>query len=159
MPATTTSERHRTVREQLLAQDEHAESGGAEGEGGGVGLAEVREEVPHPLPEVAVRALEPEELRELRAGQVQGDPGLEAGHDRLGDEAHEAPAPKSQAAKAIAATMRAVAEASAAKRDGSPPAMSPSEVPTSSEIAEVTVTAVCRELQKSQNTSPANRQE
>ena len=34
---------------------------------------------------------------------------------------------------------------------------SASDAPTSSEIADVTVTAVCCELQKSQNTSPANR--
>jgi len=41
----------------------------------------------------------------------------------------------------------------------SPPASSPSDVPTRSEIAEVTVTAVCRELQKSQKRSPAKREE
>ena len=40
---------------------------------------------------------------------------------------------------------------------GSPPAISPSDAPTSSEIAEVTVTAVWRELQNSQKTSPPNR--
>ena len=47
--------------------------------------------------------------------------------------------------------------ASAAKRAGSPPASSPSVEPISSEIADVTVIAVCRELQNSQNTSPENR--
>jgi hypothetical protein len=31
-------------------------------------------------------------------------------------------------------------------------------VPTTSEMAEVTITAVCRELQKAQNTRPAKRQ-
>ena len=51
-----------------------------------------------------------------------------------------------------------MAAASAAKRAVSPPARSPSDEPTSSEIAEVTVIAVCRELQKSQKTSPAKRQ-
>ena len=35
---------------------------------------------------------------------------------------------------------------------------SPSDVPTSSDMAEVTVIAVCRELQNSQKTSPENMQ-
>ena len=35
--------------------------------------------------------------------------------------------------------------------------MLPSDEPMSSEIAEVTVIAVCRELQNSQNTSPPKR--
>ena len=84
-------ERHRAVGQQPLAEDEQAQRRRAEREGRGVRLPEVREDVPHPLPEVAVAALEPEELGQLRAGEVQGHPGLEAGHDRLGDEVHEAP--------------------------------------------------------------------
>jgi hypothetical protein len=48
--------------------------------------------------------------------------------------------------------------ASAPKRDASPPANSPSEEPTNSEIADVTVIAVWRELQNSQKTSPENGQ-
>ncbi len=51
----------------------------------------------------------------------------------------------------------AVADASATNRVVSPPAMSPSDAPTSSEMAEVTVMVVWRELQNSQKTSPPNR--
>ena len=47
--------------------------------------------------------------------------------------------------------------ASAREARRSPPAISPSEAPTSSEIAEVTVIAVWRELQNSQKTRPENR--
>ena len=67
------------------------------------------------------------------------------------------PALTSQAMKAMSATSKAVPAASAPKRVVSPPAMSPSDAPTSSEMAEVTVMAVCRELQNSQKTSPPNR--
>ena len=69
------------------------------------------------------------------------------------------PARRSHATRPSAATSRAVAAASDACRAGSPADSSASEEPTRSEIAEVTVTAVCCELQKSQKTSPANRHE
>ena len=59
--------------------------------------------------------------------------------------------------KANTATISAVHEASIPYRRGSPPAISPSVAPTSSEIADVTVTAVTRELQNSQKTRPPNR--
>ena len=68
-----------------------------------------------------------------------------------------APAFTSQATKAIAATVNAVHAASAPKRLASPPAMAPSDEPIKSEIADVTVMAVCRELQNSQKTSPGNK--
>jgi hypothetical protein len=47
--------------------------------------------------------------------------------------------------------------ASALNRVVSPPAIPLSEAPTSSEMADVTVMAVCRELQKSQKTNPPNK--
>lgn len=68
------------------------------------------------------------------------------------------PAFASQAMSAMSATSRAVPAARAPNRVVSPPATSPSDAPTSSEMAEVTVIDVCRELQKSQNTSPEKRQ-
>src|SRR5262245_60271666 len=68
------------------------------------------------------------------------------------------PAFTSHAMKAINATSNAVPAASAPKRVVSPPAISPSDAPVSNEIAEVTVTTVCRELQNNQKTSPPNRQ-
>ena len=48
--------------------------------------------------------------------------------------------------------------ASAAKRSGSPPAIAPIDVPTSSEMADVAVMAVCLELHSVQKTRPPNRQ-
>ena len=47
---------------------------------------------PDALPEVAVPAGESEELRQLRARQMQGDAGLESDHDRFGHEARDRPA-------------------------------------------------------------------
>ena len=67
------------------------------------------------------------------------------------------PALTSQATKAMSATSTAVPAASALNRVVSPPAIPPNEAPTSSEMADVTVMAVCRELQKSQKTSPPNK--
>ena len=68
------------------------------------------------------------------------------------------PALASQATNAMTATSNAVPAASAPKRVMSPPVISPNDAPTSSEITDVTVTAVWRELQKSQKTSPEKRQ-
>ncbi len=68
-----------------------------------------------------------------------------------------APARAAYAVNAIAATISAAHAASAAWRAGSPPDISPSVAPTSSEIADVMVMVVCRELQNSQKTRPPNR--
>ncbi len=68
------------------------------------------------------------------------------------------PALASQARNAMSATSKAVPAARALNRLVSPPAISPNDAPTSREMAEVTVTTVCRELQKSQKTSPPNKQ-
>src|SRR5207253_7731307 len=67
------------------------------------------------------------------------------------------PALASQAMKATTPTIRAVHAASAANREASPPAKSPSDAPTRTERADVTVIAVCRELQNSQKTRPENK--
>ena len=67
------------------------------------------------------------------------------------------PALASQAMKTINATSSAVPAASAPKCVGSPPAMPPCDAPTKREMAEVTVMAVCRELQNSQKTRPSNK--
>jgi hypothetical protein len=68
------------------------------------------------------------------------------------------PALASHAIRAIAPTINAVHDARAQNREASPPARSPSDAPTSTEIAEVTVMAVCRELQNNQKTRPEKRQ-
>src|SRR5215472_14388039 len=68
------------------------------------------------------------------------------------------PALASHAMKAITPTISAVHDARAQNREASPPARSPSDAPTNTEIADVTVIAVCRELQNNQKTSPENKQ-
>src|SRR5258708_24812266 len=67
------------------------------------------------------------------------------------------PALTSHAMKAMSAASRAVAAASALNRVVSPPAISPKDAPTRRDMAEVTVIAVCRELQNSQKTRPPNK--
>ena len=54
--------------------------------------------------------------------------------------------------------MSAMQAASAACRAGSPALRSPTDAPIRSDSADVTVMTVCFELQKSQKTSPENRQ-
>jgi hypothetical protein len=68
------------------------------------------------------------------------------------------PALATHAMKPRPPTINAVHEARAQNRETSPPARSPSDAPTRTEIAEVTVIAVCRELQNNQNTNPEKRQ-
>src|SRR5215475_14763576 len=68
------------------------------------------------------------------------------------------PALASQAMNATTPTISAVHDANAQNREASPPARSPSDAPTKTEIADVTVIAVCRELQNNQKTRPENRQ-
>ena len=62
------------------------------------------------------------------------------------------------ARKAIPATKSAVADASAANLEMSPPAIVPKEAPISREMAEVTVTTVLEELEKNQKNNPAAKQ-
>src|SRR5262245_8279782 len=69
------------------------------------------------------------------------------------------PALASHAMKASTPTISAVHDARAQNREASPLARSPSEAPTNTEIADVTVIAVCRELQNSQQTRQENTQE
>src|SRR4029453_6236740 len=68
------------------------------------------------------------------------------------------PAFASHAMKASAPTINAVHDARDQKREASPPAKSPSDAPTRTEIADVTVIAVCLELQNNQKTRPEKRQ-
>src|SRR6266513_4176944 len=67
------------------------------------------------------------------------------------------PALANHAMKPKPPTINAVHDARAQNRAGSPPARSPRDAPTSTEIADVTVTAVCRELQNNQKTRPEKR--
>ena len=108
----------------------------------------------HPLPEVAVAAVKAAEFGQLGAGEIQRHTDLEADQHGLGDEIDDPARAQQPGHEASADTSKAVAAASAPKRPGSPPASGASEEPTSSEIAEVTVTAVCRELVNIQKTRP-----
>jgi hypothetical protein len=112
----------------------------------------------HALPEVAVAAAEAEQLGSCVLARNSATPHLKPTSTVSEKKLMIEPARAAQAANASAATIRPVHAARAAWRAGSPADISPSVAPTSSEIAEVTVTAVCRELQNSQNTRPANRQ-
>ena len=151
-------ERHRPVLQPSLPATRTARAATPTSSDDRVRVAQVREEVRRALPEVAVRALEAEQLGQLRARQVQRQPRLEADEHGFGEEADALPARTSHAANAIAATIARRHAASAAWRAGSPPLSSPTDAPISSDNADVTVMTVCFELQKSQKTSPENRQ-
>ena len=117
------------------------------------------DEVGRALPEVAVRALEPEELWQLRARQIERQSGFEPHQHGLGEEADRiagADQPRRKRNRARSSASRAAARA--AWRSGSPALRSPTDAPISSDSAEVTVMTVCFELQKIQKTSPENRQ-
>jgi hypothetical protein len=82
-------ERHRDALHEHTAEDEQRERGEPDGERRRIRLAEVPEEVAAVLPEAPVGAGEPEELRQLRAGEEQRHAALEADHHALGDEVHD----------------------------------------------------------------------
>ncbi len=104
------------------------------------------------------RALETEQLGQLRAGQVQRQAALKPTSTVSEKKLTAFPARTSQAANAIAATRSAMHAANAAWRAGSPPLSSPTDAPISSDSADVTVMTVRVELQNSQKTRPENRQ-
>jgi hypothetical protein len=114
-------ERDRFVRQQLLSENEQRERGAAEQERGAFRLADVLEENVHALPEITVPAFHTEELRQLRAREVQRDAGFEADHHAFRDEIHRrarARQPRDERDRAVSSAVQA---ASAAKRAGSPP--------------------------------------
>ncbi len=86
--------------------------------------------------------------------RLQGDPRLETEHHRLGDEVHRRPGPGE---KGDHRDEQGGAGDMLAWRVGSIGQTAEVE-PIRSEIAEVTVMEVCRELQKSQKTRPPKRQ-
>ncbi len=99
MLATTTRKATGRFFSHSLAGDERGEGDAANQQGSGMRVAEVADEVRRALPEVAMRSLESEELRQLRACQVERQPRLEtdqhgfrkepdriASPDRPGDE-------------------------------------------------------------------------
>ena len=79
--------RHGPVLQPELAGDERREGSGSHQQRGLVRLAQVRDEVGRALPEVSVRAFEAEQLRELRARQVERQPRFEADEHGFGEEA------------------------------------------------------------------------
>ena len=110
------------------------------------------------LPEASMRAVKTEKLRQLRAGKEKRHATFEAGHNTLRDEMdHDSRfrEPGNEGDERDRAT-RAGREG--AKTHRLPPVISPSDEPITSEIAEVTEIAVCREPQKIQKTKPPNKQ-
>ena len=87
MPPTHHEKRHRAVLEPELAGDERRQGDDADEQRHPVRVAQMRDEVGRALPEVAVRAFEPEQLRQLRARQIEGQAGFEPHQHGLGEEA------------------------------------------------------------------------
>ena len=86
-------ERHGFVLEEYLSEHEHRERGQTDPGGRGVRFAQMPEKVAAVLPEIPVRAVEAEELRELRAREEKGDAALETDHHAFGDEIHDGARP------------------------------------------------------------------
>ena len=158
-PMTTNSATGRCFRTRLAEQQQRRARRGRARATSDWCSPRPREEVAHAIPEVAaMAAAEAEQLGQLRAGQKQRDAALEADEHGFREEVDDGagaaarrrrrPAPRPEAP----CTRRA--------RHGAPgrrPRSLPSDAPISSEIADVTVSAVWRELQNSQKTSPPNR--
>ena len=87
MPATHHEKRHRAVLEPELAGDQRRQGDDADEQRHAVRVAQMGDEVGRALPEVAVRALEPEELWQLRARQIECQAGFEPHQHGLGEEA------------------------------------------------------------------------
>ena len=87
MPASDHEKRHRPVLQPELARDERRQSGEAHEQRHPVRVAQMRDEVRRALPEIAVRAFEPEELWQLRARQIERQPRFEAHEHGFGEEA------------------------------------------------------------------------
>jgi len=120
-------------------------------------LADVLDDVRHARPEAAFTTWKAEELGNLRAGEHEGNAALESDQHRLGDEVDDGAGlggPRDDGHHADE-QRQAHGERRKPLRIAAGP---PSEVPTRSEMAEVAATAVCRELQNTQYTSPPNRQ-
>ena len=79
--------RHRAVLEPELAGDERRQSDDADEQRHPVCVAQMCDEVGRALPEVAVRAFEPEQLWQFRARQIEGQTGLEPHEHGLREEA------------------------------------------------------------------------
>jgi hypothetical protein len=115
--------------------------------------------VTHAFPEIAVAAAEAKQFGKLRAGEEQRDAALESDQNGFREEVDNGSRAGGVSGKANPATITAVQAASVACLVASPGAISLSVAPINSEMADVTDSAVWRELQNSQNTSPPKRQE
>ena len=79
--------RDRPVLQPELAGDERGEGDAADQQRGRMRVSQMPEEVGRALPEIAMRSLEPEELGQLRARQVERQARLETDQDGFGEEA------------------------------------------------------------------------
>ena len=89
MPPTTTNNVTGLLSRKILPSTIDGEGGPADGERSGIGFVQVREEMSAVLPEIAVRAMNAEQLGQLRADQEQRDAALEADHHAFGNEVHD----------------------------------------------------------------------
>ena len=87
-PTDDHKERHRFVLQEELPQDERRQSRKPNAKGDGIGLVQMAEEVTCVLPEITMRPVNTEELRQLSAGKKKRHAAFEAHHDALGDEIH-----------------------------------------------------------------------
>ena len=79
-------QRHGFVLEKNLPEHEHGQRGASNRERRGIGFVQVLQEVAAVLPEIAVRAVDAEQLGQLRAGEEQRHAALESDHHAFGDE-------------------------------------------------------------------------
>jgi hypothetical protein len=89
MPPMTTKSATGLCFRKDLAENECGECSKPDPERSRIGLAEMSKEVATVLPKVAMRAVKPEQLRQLRAGEKQSHPTLEAHHDAFGNKVHD----------------------------------------------------------------------
>ena len=87
MPASDHEKSNRPVLQPELAGDERRQGGDSHEQRHTVRVAQMCDEVRRALPEVAVRAFEPEELWKLRARQIERQPRFEAHEHGFGEEA------------------------------------------------------------------------
>src|SRR6185369_17448892 len=86
-------ESDRSVLQKNLAQNENGERRSADSQGCIIGVRKMREKMSAAAPETSFSAFEAEQLRQLSAGEVERDPGLEANQNSFRNEIDDGPGP------------------------------------------------------------------
>ena len=151
-------ERHRFVLEKYFSENEHGERAASQEQRSDIRFVHVSKKIGAVLPKIPVCPVKAAELRQLSAGEKERHAAFPTQHDTLSEIKFTiAPARQSHATNAISAENNASSAASPLNRLVSPLANWPSDAPIKSEMADVTVIAVRCELQKIQNTRPAEQ--